>query len=80
MYHHAFLTLFTSYLHSIVSQRVGTLCNMISVDLTEEQALLLLDTIKRNHRAILDPMDPRRLTLSMIEDTLIQSMKEHYRD
>jgi len=53
---------------------------MISIDLTEEQAVLLLDTIKRNHRAILDPMDARRLTLSMIEDTLVEAMKEHYRD
>ena len=52
---------------------------MISIDLTEEQAILLLDTVKRNHRAILDPMDPRRSTLRMIEDTLIQAMKEHYR-
>ena len=62
-----------------MSQCIGTLCSMISIDLTEEQAILLLDTVKRNHRAILDPMDPRRSTLSMIEDTLIQAMKEHYR-
>ena len=53
---------------------------MISVELSEAQAAVLLDTIKRNQKAIVDQMDPRRFTLSTIEDTLIQAMKEHYRD
>jgi len=63
-----------------LSHLIGTLCSMISIELTEKQAALLLDTVKRNHRAIADPMDARRFTLSMIEDTLIQAMKEYYRD
>jgi len=53
---------------------------MISIELTEEQAAVLLDTVKRNHRVIADAMDPRRAALAMIEDTLIRAMKEHYRD
>ena len=53
---------------------------MIPIELTEEQAALLLDTVKRNHRAIIDPLDARRFTLSMIEDTLVRAMKEYYRD
>lgn len=53
---------------------------MISIQLTEEQAAVLLDTVKRNYRAITDPTDVRRFTLGLIEDTLVQAMKEHYRD
>jgi len=53
---------------------------MISIQLTEEQAVVLLDTVKRNYRAITDPADARRFTLALIEDTLIDAMKEYYRD
>ena len=53
---------------------------MISIELTEEQAAVLLDTVKRNHRAITNPTDARRFTLGLIEDTLVKAMKEHYRD
>ncbi len=53
---------------------------MISIELTEEQAAVLLDTVKRNYRAIADPTDARRFALGLIEDTLVQAMKEHYRD
>ena len=53
---------------------------MISIQLTEEQAVVLLDTVKRNYRAITDPADARRFTLALIEDTLVHAMKEYYRD
>lgn len=53
---------------------------MVSIDLTEEQALVLLDTLKRYSRAIIDPMDARKFTLGIIEDTLVLAMKEFYRD